>query len=195
MNPSAEFFTIPRLRQLSFALAILFFLAFCTKVCLNAFVSNVQSTASIVQNSVLSLCLVFIMVGISGYLIKNNTETTRRNTNIVLFLGGIVWVLGNVIAIITLNGNSIDLLNRGYLKPSINGSFNTTWIIIPQFILILYNLKLFLECDADGQCDKISWITLVILSFALIQTYLIVDSSRVIQQWPTDDARNNIKSV
>jgi hypothetical protein len=56
-------------------------------------------------------------------------------------------------------------------------------------------LKLFLECDADGQCDKISWITLVILSFALIQTYLIVDSSRVIQQWPTDDARNNIKSV
>lgn len=176
-------------------LFILFLLAFSAKVCLNAFASNVQSTASIVQYSVLTLCLLLTMVCI-GSVWFEPASSARRNANGVLFLVGIAWVLGNIIAFIQLNGDNIDILNRGHLKPSINSAINVYWIIVPQFILILYNLKLFMACDgAQNKCSKVSWITLITLALALIQTYLVVDSSRVMQTWPTDDARRNIPKI
>jgi len=178
-------------------LAILFFLAFCVKVCLNAFASNVQSTASIVQYSVLTLCL---LIPFGQILSKwlSNTNDNIKNANTALFLVGIAWVLGNVLAFIALNGRDIDMLNLGRLNPSINGAINVYWIIIPQFILIFYNWKLLMDCSnpaATNTCSKVTWITLIILSFALIQTYLIVDSSRVIEHWPTDDGRRNIPRI
>jgi hypothetical protein len=177
-------------------LAILFFLAFCVKVCLNAFASNVQSTASIVQYSVLTLCL---LIPFGHILIKWLSIDNMKNANTALFLVGIAWVLGNVLAFIALNGRDIDMLNLGRLNPSINGAINVYWIIIPQFILIFYNWKLLMDCSNQvvviNPCSKVTWITLIILSFALIQTYLIVDSSRVIQTWPTDDGRRNIPRI
>jgi hypothetical protein len=38
----------------------------------------------------------------------------------------------------------------------------------------------------------VSWITLIIIALTLIQTYLIVNSFRMMQMWPTDDATRNI---
>ena len=183
-------------------LAILFFLAFCVKVCLNAFASNVQSTASIVQYSVLTLCLLIPFGQILGKWLSNANDNIK-NANTALFLVGIAWVLGNVLAFIALNGRDIDMLNLGRLNPSINGAINVYWIIIPQFILIFYNWKLLMDCSnqaainpaAINVCSKVTWITLIILAFALIQTYLIVDSSRVIEYWPTDDGRRNIPRI
>jgi hypothetical protein len=175
-------------------LTILFFLAFCVKVCLNAFASNVQSTASIVQYSVLTLCLLIPF----GHILNawmSNVSNNIKNANTALFLVGIAWVLGNVLAFIALNGRDIDMLNLGRLKPSINSGINVYWIIIPQFLLIFYNWKLFMDCSQINPCSKVTWITLIILAFALIQTYLIVDSSRVIQTWPTDDGRRNIPRI
>ena len=179
-------------------LAILFFLAFCVKVCLNAFASNVQSTASIVQYSVLTLCLLIPFGQILSKWLSNANDNIK-NANTALFLVGIAWVLGNVLAFIALNGRDIDMLNLGRLNPSINGAINVYWIIIPQFILIFYNWKLLMDCSNQvvviNTCSKVTWITLIILSFALIQTYLIVDSSRVIEYWPTDDGRRNIPRI
>jgi hypothetical protein len=192
MNP---IFTIDRLRKLSVPLAILFLLAFCTKACLNAFASNAEATASLVQYSALATCLLITLASVSYNLMEAGTDDPRKNANIYLFMLGITWVLGNVIAFIALNGDNLALLNRGHLTPSINTPLNTFWIIVPQFMLILYNLKIFIDCDTAAPCNKISWITLVILAFAFIQTYFIVDSSRVIQHWPTDDALKNIPRI
>jgi hypothetical protein len=178
-------------------LAILFFLAFCVKVCLNAFASNVQSTASIVQYSVLTLCLLIPFAHILNAWMSNASHI--KNANIALFLVGIAWVLGNVITFIALNGRDIDMLNFGRLKPSINSGINVYWIIVPQFMLIFYNWKLFIDCNsaaATNACgSRVTWITFTIIAFALIQTYLISDSSRVIQTWPTDDGRRNIPMI
>jgi hypothetical protein len=178
-------------------LAILFFLAFCVKVCLNAFASNVQSTASIVQYSVLTLCLLIPFGHILNAWMSNTSSNDIKNANTALFLVGIAWVLGNVLAFIALNGRDIDMLNLGRLKPSINSGINVYWIIIPQFLLIFYNWKLFIDCNSvvNNPCSKVTWITFIILAFALIQTYLIVDSSRVIEHWPTDDGRRNIPMI
>lgn len=177
-------------------LAILFFLAFCVKVCLNAFASNVQSTASIVQYSVLTLCLLIPFGQILSKWLSSSNNDNIKNANTAFFLVGIAWVLGNVLAFIALNGRDIDMLNLGRLKPSINSAINVYWIIIPQFILIFYNWKLLMDCSPINTCSsKVTWITLIILAFALIQTYLIVDSSRVIEYWPTDDGRRNIPRI
>jgi hypothetical protein len=182
------------LRKFSIVLFILFLLAFCIKVFVNSFASNLQSTSSIVQYSVLTLCLLF-SIGCILNALADTASNPRKNGNNFAFLFGMTWVLGNVIAFIALNGDNIDMLNAGHLKPSINSAFNVYWIIVPQFMLIFYNLKLFMDCNEAAPCNKVSWITLVILAFALIQTYLIVDSSRVIKYWPTDDGLRNIPKI
>ena len=194
-NPNANPNANATLRKFSIVLFILFLLAFCIKVFVNSFASNMQSTASIVQYSVLTLCLLF-SIGCILNVLFDNAPNPRKNGNIYAFVFGMMWVLGNVLAFIALNGNNIDMLNTGHLKPSINSGINVYWIIVPQFMLIFYNLKVFVDCDdALNKCSKVSWITLAIIAFAVIQTYLIVDSSRVIQTWPTDDGLRNIPKI
>jgi uncharacterized membrane protein len=79
------------------------------------------------------------------------------------------------------------------LIPSVNNPIISNWVLVPQMLLTFYNVMLFLRFRSPQQVNPpVSWITLIIIALTLIQTYLIVNSFRMMQMWPTDDATRNI---
>lgn len=166
---------------------------FFIKIIIDAFASNVNATSSIVQHSLMIMYLASILALISYYFTKN-ARSHRKNTNFWIFLGALFMMLCNSIGIVSLNGMYLDILNRGNLIPSVNDPTISNWVLVPQVALILYNLSLFLQCDNPACPSTVSWVTLTIIALTLIQMYLIVNSFRVMQTWPTDDSTRNIPS-
>lgn len=164
---------------------------FFIKIIIDAFASNVNATSSIVQYSLMIIYLASTLALISYYFTKN-ARSYRKNTNFWIFLGALFMMLCNSIGIVSLNGMYLDILNRGDLTPSVNDPTISNWVLVPQVALILYNSSLFLHCDNPACPSTVSWVTLTIIALALIQMYLIVNSFRTMQTWPTDDATRNI---
>jgi hypothetical protein len=91
------------------------------------------------------------------------------------------------VAILVLYALYYSKLQYGFISLSINESINNL-IMIPLWILIFYNMYTFLDCQKTNTCSPtISFYTLSIIAFGLMQIYLVVDSFRVVQNWPTDD--------
>ena len=166
--------------------------AFFAKIVIDAFGSNVKATSSIVQYSLIILYLAIVVGLIAIYFIKNAAEISNNTVNFKIFLVAMFWMMCNYIGILILNAMNLDILNRGDLTPSVNDPTINNWILIPQMALTFYNLVLFLQCDDKSKCTTVSWVTLTIIALALIQMYLIVNSFRTMQTWPTDDATRNI---
>ena len=167
--------------------------AFFAKIVIDAFGSNVKATSSIVQYSLIILYLAVLVVILANYLFTPNTAYRPNNTvNFLIFAVAMFWMMCNYILILILNAMNLDILNRGDLTPSVNDPTINNWILIPQMALTFYNLVLFLQCDSKSKCTTVSWVTLTIIALALIQMYLIVNSFRTMQTWPTDDATRNI---
>lgn len=164
--------------------------AFFAKIVIDAFGSNVKATSSIVQYSLIILYLAIVV----GILVKYFFTVYRPNNNInfQIFAVAMFWMMCNYILILILNAMNLDTLNRGDLTPSVNDPTINNWILIPQMALTFYNLALFLQCNDRSKCTTVSWVTLTIIALALIQMYLIVNSFRTMQTWPTDDATRNI---
>ena len=167
--------------------------AFFAKIVIDAFGSNVKATSSIVQYSLIILYLAVLVVILANYFFTPNTADRPNNTaNFLIFAVAMFWMMCNYILILILNAMNLDTLNRGDLTPSVNDPTINNWILIPQMALTFYNLVLFLQCDSKSKCTTVSWVTLTIIALALIQMYLIVNSFRTMQTWPTDDATRNI---
>ena len=166
--------------------------AFFAKIVIDAFGSNVKATSSIVQYSLIILYLAAVGSLIMYYFTKNTADIPNNTVNFKVFLFAMFWMMCNYIGIVVLNSMHLDILNRGDLTPSVNDPTINNWILIPQMGLTFYNVALFLQCDDKSKCTTVSWVTLTIIAFALIQLYLIVNSFRVMQTWPTDDAIRNI---
>jgi len=166
--------------------------AFFAKIIIDAFGSNVAATSSIVQYSLIILYLAAVVSLIMYYFTTSVSTIPNNTTNFKVFLFAMFWMMCNYIGILTLNAMNLDILNRGDLTPSVNDPTINNWILIPQMALTFYNLALFLQCDAATKCTTVSWVTLTIIALALIQMYLIVNSFRTMQTWPTDDATRNI---
>ena len=164
--------------------------AFFAKIVIDAFGSNVKATSSIVQYSLIILYLAIVV----GILVKYFFTANRPNNNVnfQIFAVAMFWMMCNYILILILNAMNLDTLNRGDLTPSVNDPTINNWILIPQMALTFYNLALFLQCNDRLKCTTVSWVTLTIIALALIQMYLIVNSFRTMQTWPTDDATRNI---
>ena len=164
--------------------------AFFAKIVIDAFGSNVKATSSIVQYSLIILYLAIVV----GILVKYFFTANRPNNNVnfQIFAVAMFWMMCNYILILILNAMNLDTLNRGDLTPSVNDPTINNWILIPQMALTFYNLALFLNCNDRIKCTTVSWVTLTIIALALIQMYLIVNSFRTMQTWPTDDATRNI---
>jgi hypothetical protein len=164
--------------------------AFFAKVVIDAFASNVKATSSIVQYSL----MIFYLAFSGGIIFYHLTKNTRPNyTNFKVFLFAMFWTLCNQMSILVLNAMYIDIINRGDLIPSVNNPIISNWVLVPQMLLTFYNVMLFLRFRSPQQVNPpVSWITLIIIALTLIQTYLIVNSFRMMQMWPTDDATRNI---
>jgi hypothetical protein len=164
--------------------------AFFVKVVIDAFASNVKATSSIVQYS-----LMILYLAISGGIMFYNLtkKTSPFYTNFKVFLFAMFWLLCNYIGIVALNATYIDTLNRGDLITSVNDPTISNWVLVPQMLLVFYNVALFVRYKPSPSVDPpVSWVTLTINALALIQMYLIVNSFRTMQTWLTDDATRNI---
>jgi hypothetical protein len=161
--------------------------AFFAKIIIDAFGSNVKATSSIVQYS-----LIIFYLAIAMYFTTNTADIPNNTMNFKVFLFAMFWMMCNYIGILTLNAMNLDILNRGDLTPSVNDPTINNWILIPQMALTFYNLALFMRCNDQNKCTTVSWVTLTIIALALIQLYLLVNSFRTMQTWPTDDATRNI---
>lgn len=165
--------------------------AFFVKVVIDAFASNLKATSSIVQYSLMILYLA-ISGGIIFYHFTKNTRPVY--TNFKVFLFAMFWLLCNYIGIVALNATYIDTLNRGDLITSVNDPTISNWVLVPQMLLVFYNVTLFLQFKPSSSSvnPPVSWVTLTIIALAIIQMYLIVKSFHMMQQWLTDDATRNI---
>jgi hypothetical protein len=125
-----------------------------------------------------------------GYYFYKNPGTAT--TNFGVFVGALFFLLCIYVGVIVLNAMYIGVLNKGFLEPSINRPINN-WIMFPQWMLIFYNLSIFLSCQKNSDCPPfVTWITLFIIAFGCMQVSIIITSFRTMEQWPTDDAINNI---
>jgi hypothetical protein len=179
------------LDDLTILVPLLFFPAagFCIKVIIDAFTSNIQATSSIIQYSLMVMYLASAASLIGYYFYKNPGTAT---TNFGVFVGALFFLLCIYVGVIVLNAMYIGVLNKGFLEPSINRPINN-WIMFPQWMLIFYNLSIFLSCQKNGDCPPfVTWITLFIIAFGCMQVSIIITSFRTMEQWPTDDAINNI---
>ena len=167
--------------------------AFFAKIVIDAFGSNVKATSSIVQYSLIILYLAIVVGFIAMHFTTNTADIPNNTMNFKVFLFAMFWTLCNHMSILVLNAMYIDIINRGDLIPSVNNPIISNWVLVPQMLLTFYNVMLFLRFRSPQQVNPpVSWITLIIIALTLIQTYLIVNSFRMMQMWPTDDATRNI---
>jgi hypothetical protein len=140
--------------------------------------------SSIVQYSLMTLYLA-IIIGLIVKQMRNATITTTPNFN--CFIGILGFLLLVYVAIIALYATRYSKLQYGFIIPSISESINN-WIMIPLWILIFYNMQNLMDCQKTKNCvPTVSFCTLTILAFGLMQMYLVNSSFNMLQLWPTDD--------
>jgi len=127
---------------------------------------------------------------IARFIHNNSGDSTKITANLNLFFASLCFTLINYVAIIVLYAVHYPRLQYGYITPSISDSINN-YIMIPLWILIFYNMHRLIDCNKlnpMNACDqKFSCLTLTIVAFGLMQMYLVVNSFKIVQLWPTDD--------
>lgn len=170
-------------------LAVMPIIGFCMKLLMNAWStagknSDTYAISSIVQYSLMTLTLAVVVVLI-GKLMHSGTITVTNNFK--WYFGSLFFLLLVYVAILVLYALYYARLQYGFISLSINDSINNL-IMVPLWILIFYNMYTFLDCQKTNTCSStISFCTLSIIAFGLMQIYLVVDSYRVVRNWPTDD--------
>ena len=170
-------------------LAVMPIIGFFMKLIMNAWStsnknSNIYAVSSIVQYSLMTLTLAVVVI-LFGRLLHNGTITLTNNFK--WFFGSLFCLLLVYVAILVLYALYYSRLQYGFISLSINESINNL-IMVPLWILIFYNMYTFLDCQKTNTCSPtISFCTLTIIAFGIMQIYLVVDSFRVVQNWPTDD--------
>jgi hypothetical protein len=145
--------------------------------------SNIYAISSIVQYTLMTLYLAVMVVFIGKFLHSNPTATI----DLKCFFAALFFLLIVYVAIIALCAMYYPRLQYGYITPSISDTINN-YIMISLWVLIFYNMHTLMECNKTNTCDPIiSFLTLSIIAFGLMQVYVVVDSFRVMQLWPTDD--------
>lgn len=144
-----------------------------------------NAVSSIVQYSIMTLYLA-IVIGLVIKLVRNKTMPT--NTNFTFFFVVLGFLLLAYVAIITLYAVYYSQLRYGFITPSIRESINN-WIMVPLWLLIFYNMFALMECQKNpNACNPIvSFYTLSIFAFGLMQLYLVISSYQMVIAWPTDD--------
>ena len=128
--------------------------------------------------------LVMAIIFIGSFL---NKHPENANKNLKWFFGTLWFLLIANVAIITLYSLYYPTLQYGYITPSISESINN-YIMIPLWILIIYNMHALIDCNKQNNCNPIiSFITFTVIGFGLMQCYLVSNSFRMVQRWPTDD--------
>lgn len=152
--------------------------------------SNMYAISSIVQYSLMTVYLAIAVVMIARFIHINSGNNAIITANLQLFFASLCFSLIVYVAIIVLYAVYYPRFQYGYITPSISGSINK-YIMVPLWILIFYNMHTLIDCNkpnATNECDpKISFLTLTIVAFGLMQVYLVVTSFKIVQLWPTDD--------
>ena len=150
--------------------------------------SNIYAISSIVQYSLMTMYLVMAIYFIGKYLNRPNNNPNVATKNLWFFFGALGFLLIANVAIITMYSLYYPTLQYGYITPSISESINN-YIMIPLWLLIIYNMHTFMDCEKRNMsCSPIiSFLTFAIIGFGLMQGYLISNSFRMVQRWPTDD--------
>lgn len=176
-------------------LAILPIIGVCIKWSMDAWSntnkhSNMYAISSIVQYSLMTVYLAIAVTMIARFIHNNTGNVNIITSNLKLFFASLCLSLIVYVAIIVLYALYYPRFQYGYITPSISGSINK-YIMIPLWILIFYNMYTLIDCNkpnATNACDqKISFLTLSIVAFGLMQVYLVVNSFKIVQLWPTDD--------
>lgn len=163
-------------------------LGFLIKLAIDAWAqtnSDVYAFSSIIQYSLITLYLA-IVIGLIIKLLQNNSFVTNLNFN--WFIATLAFLLIMYVAIIALYSLRYSTLKNGYIIPSISETINN-WIMVPLWLLVFYNMKELLGCQNTAKpcAPTISFYTLSIIAFGLMQLYLVHRSFNMVYLWPTDD--------
>lgn len=162
-------------------------LGFLIKLAIDAWAktnNDVYAFSSIIQYSLLTL-YISIVIGLVIKLLRNGKFVTNMNFN--WFIGTLGFLLIMYVAIIGLYALRYSTLKNGYIVPSISESINN-WIMVPLWILVFYNMNELIGCQYKTSCvPTISFYTLSIIAFGLMQLYLVHRSFKMVYLWPTDD--------
>lgn len=144
-----------------------------------------NAISSIVQYSLMTLYLA-IVIGLIIKLLRNKTITT--NTNFNCFFVALGFLLLVYVSIIALYAIRYSKLQHGFITPSISESINN-WIMVPLWFLIFYNMFALMDCqkNANACSPTVSFYTLSIFAFGLMQMYIVHNSYKMVNLWPTDD--------
>ena len=147
--------------------------------------NTTNAISSIVQYSLMTLYL-SIVIGLIIKLLRNKTITT--NTNFNCFFAVLGFILIVYVSIIALYAIRYSKLQHGFITPSISESINN-WIMVPLWFLIFYNMFALMECqkNANACSPTVSFYTLAIFAFGLMQLYIVHNSYNMVNLWPTDD--------
>jgi cytochrome c biogenesis factor len=150
--------------------------------------SSSTAISSIIQYSLTTLYLA-IVVGLVVKLAQQEKNIISDNPNFKTFFISLGFLLLVYVAIIVLYAIRYPQLQYGFITPTINESINN-WIMIPLWLLIFYNMFNFTECHKKGGCPQnVTFYTLAIIAFGLMQLYIVHDSYKMVSLWPTDDIR------
>ena len=130
-----------------------------------------------------------IVIGVVVKLARDN-NTISENLNFKTFFVVLGLLLLVYVAIIVLYAIRYPQLQYGFITPTINESINN-WIMIPLWLLIFYNIFNITDCqkrEGKGACLPIvTFYTLAIIGFGLMQLYIVYNSCNMVSLWPTDD--------
>lgn len=161
-------------------------LGFLIKLAIDAWAktnNDVYAFSSIIQYSLLTL-YISIVIGLIIKLMRNAKIVTNLNFN--WFIATLAFLLIMYVAIIALYSLRYTTLKNGYIIPSVSETINN-WIMVPLWLLVFYNMNELFSCQSKTCAPAISFYTLSIIAFGLMQLYLVHKSFNMVYLWPTDD--------
>ena len=144
--------------------------------------SSSTAISSIIQYSLMTLYIAFVI----GLVIKQARTGITVSTNFKWFFAELGFLLLVYVAIIALYALRYPSLQYGFITPSISESINN-WIMVPLWLLIFYNMFNFMECQKTGCHHNVTFYTMAIIAFGLMQLYIVHNSYNMVYLWPTDD--------
>ena len=149
--------------------------------------SNTYAVSSIVQYSLMTLYLAIAIIMVGRFIHKNSGNTGVITNNLKWFFGSLCFLLVVYVAIIVLQSVYYNILQHGLINLSIDESINN-YVMYPMWIMLFYNIHAFIACHKMNNCSPyVGFLTLTVIGFGLIQSYLVVNSFNRVIYWPTDD--------
>ena len=163
-------------------------MGFVIKLAMDAWSRSTNDTSStaissIIQYSLMTLYLAMV-IGLVIKMALNNNLTI--NTNFKWFIASLGFLLMVYVAIIALYAIRYSRLQYGFITPSISESINN-WIMVPLWFLIFFSMFNIMDCQKNTCAPTVSFYTLTIIGFGLMQLYIVHNSYNMVNLWPTDD--------